>query len=595
MKKLRKIILIFAMFFCIIGCSSGTETEDGTAMPDLIGIAMNEAVKKLEDLGYTNVNVEKSDDFSNDSRFVVVSQTPEAGAKSAVSDAVKLICMKQYDLYMAVTSEKNLLFSKYDIDIFYDDIKIGSVDNGETFEKKITVLEGKHILTVQKHNDDDMKTEYEIDLKADTDLSFNVSHDRKGVTITDVKISEKEEVISRNTPAENDTDKETESASIRPYSTDYEDCEDVWVVEVGSYEFYVPGNWIDDGQYFYSDEDLVGAIVYYNVSETDGLTEQDIYDTVDGFTELEGVSDVRANEKIYVNKIKMGHAEFTQDQGVFTTRNDLYVFLDPDTAKSIVIMFMETDDSELDYSKDFDQIIHSLTPKKEAEKTMPEGTEFIFSTDVLEYSNKETDPLQFISSNTEGISFSTEDKLDLLKLGEQTITYTAVLGDIQTKVSHTFTIKDTKAPSIQIEAEAVTLEYGQSYDPYSNIKSVEDPVDGALTRVDSDPGKPEKGWYYLEGPKNISSAGYYDFTVHACDQHGNTSSRSFSVTMKEEVKAEPEVPRHTYILNIKSGKFHYPDCRDVGKMKDANKRVMENVTREEMIAAGYSSCGHCNP
>ena len=44
--------------------------------------------------------------------------------------------MKQYDLYMAVTSEKNLLFSKYDIDIFYDDIKIGSVDNGETFEKK---------------------------------------------------------------------------------------------------------------------------------------------------------------------------------------------------------------------------------------------------------------------------------------------------------------------------------------------------------------------------------------------------------------------------------------------------------------------------
>lgn len=65
--------------------------------------------------------------------------------------------------------------------------------------------------------------------------------------------------------------------------------------------------------------------------------------------------------------------------------------------------------------------------------------------------------------------------------------------------------------------------------------------------------------------------------------------------MKEEVKAEPEVPRHTYILNIKSGKFHYPDCRDVGKMKDANKRVMENVTREEMIAAGYSSCGHCNP
>lgn len=61
-------------------------------------------------------------------------------------------------------------------------------------------------------------------------------------------------------------------------------------------------------------------------------------------------------------------------------------------------------------------------------------------------------------------------------------------------------------------SDGPALEYGQSYDPYSNSRSVEDPVDGELTRVENDPGKPEKGWYYLEGPKKIDKAGYYDFT-----------------------------------------------------------------------------------
>jgi len=51
---------------------------------------------------------------------------------------------------------------------------------------------------------------------------------------------------------------------------------------------------------------------------------------------------------------------------------------------------------------------------------------------------------------------------------------------------------------------------------------------------------------------------------------------------------------HTYVLNTSTKKFHYTWCNDVGKMNPENKQVV-TADRDEIIAAGYSSCGHCNP
>lgn len=49
-----------------------------------------------------------------------------------------------------------------------------------------------------------------------------------------------------------------------------------------------------------------------------------------------------------------------------------------------------------------------------------------------------------------------------------------------------------------------------------------------------------------------------------------------------------------YILNAKTGKFHYPDCSSAINMK-ANVREEYAGTREELIAAGYEPCGRCKP
>lgn len=58
---------------------------------------------------------------------------------------------------------------------------------------------------------------------------------------------------------------------------------------------------------------------------------------------------------------------------------------------------------------------------------------------------------------------------------------------------------------------------------------------------------------------------------------------------------EPVVPRGTdYIGNKNTGKFHYPDCKSVKKMKESNK-FFYTGTRGEMISMGFDPCGNCHP
>lgn len=49
-----------------------------------------------------------------------------------------------------------------------------------------------------------------------------------------------------------------------------------------------------------------------------------------------------------------------------------------------------------------------------------------------------------------------------------------------------------------------------------------------------------------------------------------------------------------YVLNIRSHKFHKPDCSAVDDMSQHNK-AYSNEDRESLISQGYSPCGICNP
>lgn len=49
-----------------------------------------------------------------------------------------------------------------------------------------------------------------------------------------------------------------------------------------------------------------------------------------------------------------------------------------------------------------------------------------------------------------------------------------------------------------------------------------------------------------------------------------------------------------YVLNTSTKKFHYPSCNDVPRISPENYETT-GASRDEIIASGYSPCGHCYP
>ena len=229
-----------------------------------------------------------------------------------------------------------------------------------------------------------------------------------------------------------------------------------------------------------------------------------------------------------------------------------------------------------------------------------EDVHFNKKTSDLEYSNKKLDPTKLIKCSDPEVSF-TADKISLNKVGDIKVTYTLTKGNATKKEVRTFHVRDTKEPHISIGQDELSIEQGESFDPYGNVVSVEDEVDGPLERVQEERSDNGNGWYTVQGSYDVNVPSKYFFTVIACDRNGNRVTKEFSLLVKDPPAPEASssdqgysAPVHDYIVNTNTGKFHYPYCRDVNKMNESNKSYV-TATRDEIIGWGYSPCGHCHP
>lgn len=62
------------------------------------------------------------------------------------------------------------------------------------------------------------------------------------------------------------------------------------------------------------------------------------------------------------------------------------------------------------------------------------------------------------------------------------------------------------------------------------------------------------------------------------------------VTTEEQAAQDARV----YIINTRSGVFHYPTCDGVKEMSERNKKEV-TATRVELTSQGYTPCGYCEP
>lgn len=177
-----------------------------------------------------------------------------------------------------------------------------------------------------------------------------------------------------------------------------------------------------------------------------------------------------------------------------------------------------------------------------SKKLFTESTMNDFQILNLEYDNKEVDPLDYLKNKNNKVSVSPKT-VSLATVGNTEVTYKFK----DTEVKCEFVVNDTKAPIITLVADTVDIDSLEGYDMNSNVQAVEDSVDGALPKVEAEPEKfsssydgrvYETGWYTVT--LNDSTV-----TVHASDNHGNTSEKTFTLNVSEQPSTD-EVQMYSY-------------------------------------------------
>ena len=122
------------------------------------------------------------------------------------------------------------------------------------------------------------------------------------------------------------------------------------------------------------------------------------------------------------------------------------------------------------------------------------------------------------------------------KVGDQTLKVTFTDGDKTIQKDVKITVKDTKKPEIVLKKDKVTIAAGDKLDLKDNVKSVKDPVDGALKYSGKEIKK--SGYYIDKGKLNTKKAGTYEVIVKAFDVNGNKTEKKIKVIVKEKEKAK---------------------------------------------------------
>ena len=73
-----------------------------------------------------------------------------------------------------------------------------------------------------------------------------------------------------------------------------------------------------------------------------------------------------------------------------------------------------------------------------------------------------------------------------------------------------------------------------------------------------------------------------------------TATPKVKATATPKPASAPTSTRRRYVLNTKTMKFHLPNCTEVSRITEENRKNT-TTTREALIEQGYTPCQKCNP
>ncbi|MCR0336005.1 flagellar biosynthesis protein FlgM [[Clostridium] innocuum] len=154
---------------------------------------------------------------------------------------------------------------------------------------------------------------------------------------------------------------------------------------------------------------------------------------------------------------------------------------------------------------------------------------------TVEYGDKlDNDKLYDAKESDEIVKVDKVSGYDAKKVGDQMLKVTFTDGDKSTEKEIKITVQDTKKPEIVLKKDKITITAGDKLTLKDNVKSVKDPVDGDLKYSDKEIKK--SGYYIDKGKLDTKKAGTYEIKVLAYDANGNTTDKTFKVTVKKKVE-----------------------------------------------------------
>jgi len=151
-------------------------------------LILPEAIAAFEDAGFKNISSNAAEDPEwPEERWIVTEQNVATGDKIKAEDPIVLTCKKMCNLYLDISSKSNLFFDTYDIDIYIDDEKIGTVANGDGFGGMVELMEGSHILTAYNTEDNNVSASQNLDIKGDMSFKCILEHGSE-ITFHEIEI-----------------------------------------------------------------------------------------------------------------------------------------------------------------------------------------------------------------------------------------------------------------------------------------------------------------------------------------------------------------------------------------------------------------------
>ena len=158
---------------------------------------------------------------------------------------------------------------------------------------------------------------------------------------------------------------------------------------------------------------------------------------------------------------------------------------------------------------------------------------------TIEYGDKlDNNKLFDAKKSDKNIKVDKVQDFNAKKVGDQTLKVTFTDGDKTIQKDVKITVKDTKKPEITLKKDKIMITAGNKLTLKDNVKTVKDPVDGALKYSDKEIKK--SGYYIDKGKLNTKKAGTYEVIVKAFDVNGNKTEKKFKVIVKEKEKATTE-------------------------------------------------------